>query len=150
MPIRPENRARYPVEWPKIRAQILERAGHKCEGSPAYPDCRAPNGWYRLTRTGELLEKEDATAHAYLGYASSRIVLTIGHLDHTPENCDQSNLRAWCQRCHLNYDATHHKETAYRTRRTGRAASDLFADVTAAPGLKNPPAIDSDPPAVKE
>ena len=31
MPIRPENRSRYPKEWPQIRAAILERAEHKCE-----------------------------------------------------------------------------------------------------------------------
>ena len=24
-----------------------------------------------------------------------RVVLTIAHLDHTPENCDDANLRAW-------------------------------------------------------
>ena len=35
----------------------------------------------------------------------SKVVLTIAHLDHTPENCDDENLRAWCQRCHLTYDA---------------------------------------------
>ena len=39
MPIRPENRARYPDNWPAIRAAILARAGGACEGSPRYPDC---------------------------------------------------------------------------------------------------------------
>ena len=55
-----------------------------------------------------------------------RIVLTIAHLDHTPENCQPENLRALCQRCHLAYDAAHHRQTAYRTRRQGRAERDLF------------------------
>lgn len=36
MPIHPENRARYPKDWKAIREQVLERAAHKCEGSPAY------------------------------------------------------------------------------------------------------------------
>jgi hypothetical protein len=119
MPIRPENRLRYPPNWREIRARILERAGDKCEGSPAYPNCRAPNGWYRVKKTGQLFAqaREDDTV--------TRIVLTIGHLDHTPENCAAENLRAWCQRCHLNYDATHHAQTAYRTRRVGKAAGDL-------------------------
>ena len=31
MPIRPENKARYPRDWKQIRAAILERAGHRCE-----------------------------------------------------------------------------------------------------------------------
>jgi hypothetical protein len=126
MPIKPENRKRYPANWKQIRATILKRANHRCEGSPAYPSCRAPNGWYRIQRTGELVRKEQAIAHSYLGYAVTRIVLTIGHLDHTPENCDPSNLRAWCQRCHLNYDALHHAQTANETRRAGKAAGDLF------------------------
>lgn len=44
----------------------------------------------------------------------SRVVLTIAHLDHTPENCDPENLRAMCQACHLAYDAEHHAEQRYR------------------------------------
>lgn len=44
MPIRPENRTRYPREWrTTIRPAILRRAQHRCEGSPAYPACRAEN-----------------------------------------------------------------------------------------------------------
>jgi len=120
MPIRPENRDRYPANWREIRARILERAGNCCEGSPAFPDCRAPNGSYRVNTTGEyvtnVLDEEQVTL----------IVLTIAHLDHTPENCDDANLRAWCQRCHLTYDAKQHAQTAYSTRRAGRAAGDLF------------------------
>jgi hypothetical protein len=54
------------------------------------------------------------------------IVLTVAHLDHDPRNCDLSNLKALCQWCHLHYDRQHHAETAARTRRTGKAAADLF------------------------
>lgn len=62
-----------------------------------------------------------------------RIVCTVAHLDHVPENCDEANLRFLCQRCHLHYDRQHHAETAYASRREGKAASDLFEDeVTAA------------------
>ncbi|MGJ5667779.1 hypothetical protein QLG13_07910 [Rhodococcus aetherivorans] len=101
MPIRPENRARYPKNWrTEIRPAILDRAGQRCEGSPEYPDCRAVN--YQ--------------PHPVTG---SKVILTIAHLDHTPENCHPDNLRAWCQRCHLKYDAEHHAEQ----RRARRAAS---------------------------
>lgn len=41
----------------------------------------------------------------------SKVVLTIAHLDHTPENCDPDNLRALCQKCHNQYDAKHRTET---------------------------------------
>ena len=42
--------------------------------------------------------------------------LTTAHLDHTHENVDPGNLRAYCERCHLTYDAEHHAQTAARTR----------------------------------
>ena len=103
MPISPENQKRYPADWKKIVAGIRERSGNCCEGSPAYPGCRAANG----------------EPHPVTG---SRVVLTTGHLDHMPENCDPGNLKHWCQRCHLTYDAKHHAETAYMNRRSGKAA----------------------------
>lgn len=128
MPIKPENKARYPKNWKQIRAQILERAGHKCEGSPDFPDCRRPNGWILNKRTGEL------TADGFLaeswalvdGDKITKIVLTIAHLDHTPENCEPENLKAWCQRCHLHYDHEHHQKNARETRRNRLATDDLF------------------------
>jgi hypothetical protein len=107
MPIKPENLARYPANWKEIRAAILERAGHCCEGSPAHPDCRAAN-YEPHPETGSL------------------VVLTIGHLDHTPEHCNDDNLAAWCQRCHLENDAEHHRLTAWKTRHNKKAIRDLF------------------------
>lgn len=86
MPIRPENRARYPKDWKAISLRIRsERAGWACEGSPAWPDCRARHG----------------EPHPETG---SVVVLTVAHLDHTPENCTDDNLKAMCQRCHNTYD----------------------------------------------
>lgn len=57
------------------------------------------------------------------------VVLTIAHLDHTPENCDDENLKAWCQRCHLRYDVNHHKATAQETRRKRAGQADFFVNV---------------------
>lgn len=99
MPIRAENRSRYPADWPDVRRAILERAGDRCEGSPAYPDCRVANG----------------EPHPVTG---SRVVLTIAHLDHQPENCAPENLRGWCQRCHNTYDAPM-RAAGIRARRAG-------------------------------
>jgi hypothetical protein len=28
----------------------------------------------------------------------------VAHLDHSPKNCDRSNLRALCAPCHCRYD----------------------------------------------
>lgn len=95
MPIKPENRARYPKNWKQIRAAILERANNRCEF------CGVENHDIRWNpKTGK----------------DARIVLTIAHLDHTPENCDPSNLRALCQRCHNHYDAEHRKQTRQETK----------------------------------
>ena len=82
---KPENRKRYPENWKEIRKDILKRADNKCEF------CGSEN--YTIRENG------------------SKVVLTIAHLDHTPENCDYSNLRALCQKCHNKYDAKHRAET---------------------------------------
>ena len=74
MPIKAENKARYPANWKEIRAAILERANNKCEF------CGIEN--YMIRDNG------------------SKVVLTIAHLDHTPENCTPENLRALCPKCH--------------------------------------------------
>lgn len=83
-----------------IRQAVLDRAGNCCEGLPAYPTCRAANGRpHPVTR--------------------SKVVLTVAHLDHDTTNNRPENLRAWCQRCHLTYDAEHH---AANRRKTSAAA----------------------------
>lgn len=90
MPIKPENKERYPKDWKEIRVSILERAKNRCEF------CGVENHTYKLNeKTGKTV----------------RIVLTIAHLDHTPENCEAENLRALCQKCHNSYDAKHRAET---------------------------------------
>ncbi|MCK5610977.1 hypothetical protein KAR91_54395 [Candidatus Pacearchaeota archaeon] len=93
MPIHPDNLKRYPKNWkPEIRPRILKRANNCCEGSPAYPDCRVPN----------------YAPHPETG---STVILTIAHLSHEIEDCSDENLKAWCQRCHLTYDAKHHAQS---------------------------------------
>lgn len=122
MPIKPENRARYPKDWKEIRKRILERAGHKCE------DCGVPNYSYRNRKT-DAVTTDEMLLESWIedGEQATRIVLTIAHLDHVPEHCDPANLRAWCQRCHLAYDHDHHQANAYQTRRRGKADGDLLA-----------------------
>ena len=103
MPIRPENRARYPKNWKQISDHIrFVRAGGRCEF------CR---------------EAEHGRPHPVTG---SRVVLTTAHLDHVPENCAGDNLAAMCQRCHLVYDAEHHARTRRDTLHRRKAIGDLF------------------------
>ena|ERR1700676_5380597 len=108
MPIRPENRNRYPKDWKAISLGVREGAGWRCEGSPAFPDCRAENG----------------KPHPATG---SKVVLTVAHLDHTPENCELENLKAWCQRCHNTYDMAMRRRGIVERARAADPTGDIFA-----------------------
>lgn len=147
MPIKPEHRARYPADWPAIRERILQRAGHRCE----HPGCLARQysigTWHRpdggAHQWAEQYEPPSTHAEARTiaaeawwevqhlgGDKLTIIVLTIAHLDHQPENCDEANLRALCQRHHLAHDHAHHQANAAATRRSGKAIGDLFEGPT--------------------
>lgn len=126
MPIRPENRGRYPADWPAISLAVRQDAGQRCEctgecGSEKHQQ------WARLAAWDPAIP--DARCPALNGQPSpltgSLVVLTVAHLDHTPEHCGRANLRAMCQSCHLNYDRGHHAATRARTR-AAAAGGGLF------------------------
>ena len=82
MPIRPENRARYPRDW-KLRSRFVRfiRARGKCEW------CGAEHG----------------KPHPVTG---SVVILTTAHIfDDRPEASGLLNLAALCQKCHNGHDA---------------------------------------------
>lgn len=135
MPIKPENKALYPANWPEIRQSICVRAKWRCE------QCGLPNGAliHRKTDGGyrwpsqqemDMYHSELRSYHSRQQAAKimglTRIVLTVAHLDHNPANCADDNLRALCQYCHLTYDAAHHAQTARATRRC-KHTLELFA-----------------------
>ena len=120
MPIKPENAARYPKNWKQIRVHILERAGNKCE------ECGVPNYAYRAKNGDWATNYDMLTAMTAMDENPIRIVLTIAHLDHQPENCQDDNLKAMCQRCHLTYDAKEHAVNARATRKNRKAIGELF------------------------
>lgn len=113
MPISPDRMKLYPggsirsPEWIAIRKRILERAGNRCEGNQLFPDCRAENG----------------KPHPVTG---SKVVLTIGHVNHDETDCHDDNLKAWCQRCHNCWDAPHRRMNASFTRAENKGQPDLF------------------------
>lgn len=141
MPIKPENKDRYPKDWPQVRQRILQRAQMKCE----YPGCGARHLEVGYWLDGNFFSKVRNLQAAGFKAGDSvacfdgstikliRIVLTIAHLDHQPENCADENLRAWCQRHHLGYDAQHHAATAYATRKAAANTPDLFEESRDAP-----------------
>ena len=142
MPIRPSERARYPKDWKAISLRIRERAGQRCECDGRCGDthmdgdkpgrCNAPNGkliirdrsepWtYEVHSVGSCCVGGDPDCARAV-----RVVLTVAHLDHTPENCADENLLAMCQRCHLLLDRYHHAHNGHETRRGRKAIGELF------------------------
>lgn len=114
MPIRPENKARYPKDWKAISRRIRVRAEQRCE-------CHGACG----RDHGGRCQAENGQAHPETG---SLVVLTTAHLDHFPENCADNNLRAWCQRCHNLYDMPKRRAGIAERARAAMASGDLFAE----------------------
>jgi len=138
MPIRPENRWLYPIDWPQLSDVIrFERAGGRCEG------CGRPHGrlvchlgdgrWWddaahvwrngrgrslKLVPLGELPEG--------IKILTTQVVLACAHLDHDPSNNDPRNLKALCQRCHILHDKVEHLRQRWFTYRLRKALGDLF------------------------
>lgn len=126
MPIRPEDRARYPAAWKEISRRLrFGRAAGRCEcsgecGSNHAADC-----------TGG--ERRCAARHGEPHPITlSRVVLTLAHLPgRRIEQCGDGDLKAMCQRCHLRLDAAMHARHASltagekRDRRRGQGRLDL-------------------------
>ena len=104
MPIRPENKARYPADW-KLRSRFVRhyRAKNKCEW------CGAANG----------------LPHPVTG---STVVLTTAHVfDRAPEAASLLNLAALCQKCHNGHDAKDRQERRRERLRHESGQRMLFA-----------------------
>lgn len=142
MPIRADLRHFYGREWRLVvRPRILARAENKCE------QCGVPNGATLYRVAGYWLEEGSSLVlgvfhrwHTFTGAVwrkegqppgRVRAVLTqlgVAHLNHTPGDDRDENLKALCRWCHLNYDASHHAETR-ATRKD--AARPLLAETAA-------------------
>lgn len=119
----PINYADYHPEWASIRRQILDQAEHRCEF------CGVANYAVGARDRQGVWHDEDEIEGMNSGMGERlfgdypdmiRIVLTIAHLDHDVANNDPCNLRALCNRCHLNWDREHHRANAAVTLRRKR------------------------------
>ncbi len=135
MPIRPEFKWLYPIDWPQLSAMIrFERAKGRCE------ECARPHGrevrhlgdgrWWdedrqswRDSRGRPLprLVKIDTVERV------TKVVLATAHLDHDPTNNPPRNLKALCQRCHMLHDRPEHRRRRWLTLRMRKAMGDLFS-----------------------
>ena len=133
MPIKPENKVRYPKNWKEISEDIrFNRAGNRCEvcGVKNYElGGRDSSGnWHkahpvkerkcRLVWPKQGNEWWCGDSDNPLMLRIVKIILTVAHLDHTPENCDYDNLKAMCQSCHLHHDKKLHLTNRLRCKDT--------------------------------
>ncbi len=137
MPIRPEHRFFYPIDWPQLSDAIrFRRARGRCE------ECARPHlqrvfhlgdgrwwdaeisGWRdgRGRRLRQRLRDEDLLARIRV----TKVVLAAAHRDHDTANNDDANLAAFCQRCHMLHDRDEHQRRRWRTLFRRKAMGDLF------------------------
>lgn len=118
MPIKPENKARYPADWQAIRARVIKRANDCCEL------CFIENAktYWRNAETGEAWSRWEIVRHNFDPDSPPpwlrpvRIVLTVAHINQQPEDNRDVNLRALCQRCHNLIDLPYRVLNAAATR----------------------------------
>ena len=119
MPILPENKHRYPDNWPEIRERILERDGHKCKwcGVPNYEYIHRlkedKEKYITMTEQSRRLEERGDICEEY-DFMPIKVILTVAHLNHMPEDNRDENLAVLCQLHHNRHDAKHRDRTRKR------------------------------------
>ena len=136
MPIKPELRYFYPIDWPQIShwVRFVRAKGH-CQV------CGRPHGetvqhlgdgrWWDETeqtwRDGRGRKVPSPAPDVPL--RTTKVVLAAAHLDHDPAHCGRRhrNVRALCQRCHMLHDRPEHRRRIRMTLPRRRALGDLFS-----------------------
>lgn len=123
------NRAKWKCEWCGVpNAQLGGRtaAGTWCKAQPTGTGGRGSSGftWPAEGEDGWCTHPKDGST---IRLRIVRIVLTVAHLNHKPEDCADENLKAGCQRCHNIYDLPHRRAGIEERARAERAVGDLFA-----------------------
>ena len=126
----PIDYKKYHKDWfTVIRPAILSRANNQCECCGLENKTKGirdlDGTFYNIEYIMSELENKgiDLFYNVLKGTLTKdgkakviKIVLTIAHLDHDITNNDYNNLKAMCQKCHLNYDKEHHKKSRKRNK----------------------------------
>lgn len=115
----PMNLADYHPDWRWISKQVREQANNTCEQCGVSNHAVGARDYQRNWHSETSIDSMSTKTRKYLfgsvfgGECPDmiRIVLTVAHLDHDRDNNDPANLRALCQRCHLNWDRDQHIES---------------------------------------
>lgn len=116
----PIDYKKYHPKWSLISRLIrTKRAKNRCEWCDVENHSIIDKETRQQASIQQLLEYESIIQMPNLKIAKSKvlkklgltkIVLTVAHLDHDKKNNRFDNLKALCQKCHLNYDLKHHVE----------------------------------------
>ncbi|WP_242140648.1 hypothetical protein [Sphingomonas sp. TREG-RG-20F-R18-01] len=144
MPIMPEHRWLYPIDWPELSRLIrFCRAKGRCE------HCRRPHGarvfhlgdgrWWDTDHRhwrdgrGRRIRVPDRDVAAIV--RTTRVYIACAHLNHDPGDNAPRNLAALCQRCHMMHDAAEHRRRRWLNAYRRRALGDLLAKLDRLPPL---------------
>jgi 5-methylcytosine-specific restriction endonuclease McrA len=116
---------RYPSNWNQISKNIRERDGHRCAFCGVQNHAigyRDETGEFHYLTDPESMAGYDVVVEegfdCWKRYKVIRIILTVAHLGvprfvdgelvagdpHDKMDCRPENLKALCQKCHLDYD----------------------------------------------
>lgn len=140
MPIKPELRGFYPLDWRELSRSIrFRRAGGCCErcGRPhGKLICVLDEGTWFDTARGAWRDERGKRARTNLPtpealpdgirHRWTLVRLACAHLNHDIADNSPANLAALCQRCHLIHDRPHHLARRRITYLMRRAMGDLF------------------------
>lgn len=97
----------YPSDWKWLSKQVIATAKDRCEL------CYAPNGAV-VCRSENAIDSDEhpwrfqTDTDAADEEKTTKIILTVHHIDSDKTNSKKQNLIALCQRCHLRLDLQKH------------------------------------------
>ncbi|NEZ66255.1 HNH endonuclease [Leptolyngbyaceae cyanobacterium CCMR0082] len=106
----PMDRSLYPDDWDEIALNIKNEAKWVCDDCGKI--CRKSGESVdefvvRINAINQLFSgwpEDISVSESEVRAHPQRWTLTVAHLDHQPQNCDRTNLKALCAPCHCRYD----------------------------------------------
>jgi len=130
----PIDYSNYPKNWKtEIQPKILERAENCCEF------CGIENKAVYIIEDSNVLILEKFVSGIYIcpdgfkrgvgktgEWVLKQVILTIAHLNHDITDNRMENLKALCQKCHLDYDKEYRKANRKNTLEKKKGIIPLF------------------------
>jgi len=135
MPIKPQHRFLYPVDWQQISQTIrFGRAKGRCERCGRRHKTvirQLPDGRWLDDETGIWRDDHGRSARSpdlveAIAIVKRRVILATCHVNHDRSDCRPKNLFGGCGRCHLIHDRPENLRQRRLTYLRRRAIGDLF------------------------